>query len=156
MQRFSRFGEGSNLMGRCSLLGTVGLLVTTLVHGAVPFERVQTILNTACMRCHAGETAQGGVRLDTPEGIARVAVPGKSYDSLILQRVTATDVRQRMPPGGPPLNAEEIALLRSWIDAGAVSGSVKHAGHTEPRVSVSEVHWAYRKPIKPALPEVRA
>src|SRR5258708_6866380 len=140
-------------MGRCSLLGTVGLVITTVGHAAVPFERVQTILTIACARCHAGDTAQGGVRLDTPEGIARVTVPGKSYDSLMLQRVTAADVRRRMPLGRPPLGAEEIALLRSWIDAGAV---VKHAGDNEPRASANEIHWAYRNPLKPVLPAVKA
>src|SRR2546426_12841448 len=96
-----------------SFLGTAGFFMASIAQGGVSFEQVQTLLNASCVNCHKGDKANGGLQLDTPEGIARAVVPGKSSDSLILQRVTAADPQRRMPLGQSPLKAEEIALLRS-------------------------------------------
>src|SRR5437879_6648642 len=104
----------------CSLLAAVVLFAATRVQGAVSFDQVQSILHASCVNCHKGEKAQGGLRLDTPEGIVRAVVAGKSADSLIFQRITANDDRRRMPLGGPRLQPEAITTLQSWIDAGAV------------------------------------
>ena len=83
-------------------LGICICLVTTIVRGAGSFDQVEALLNTSCVNCHRGEKASGGLRLDTAEGIARGIVPGKSADSLILQRVTATDPRLRGTGGAQP------------------------------------------------------
>src|SRR5439155_7951705 len=151
-RRFSLSGGESDMTNTCSLLGAVVLFATTTVQGAVSFDQVQTILKASCVNCHKGEKPQGGLRLDTPEGIARAVVPGKSADSQIFQRITANDDRRRMPPGGPGLQPEGITTLRSWIDAGAVLPKASaHSGE-----SSSDKHWAYRKPVKPSPPEVKA
>jgi len=47
-------------------------------------------------------------------------VPGRSKDSLILKRLLATDPKARMPLGAAPLAPDKIALIRAWIDQGAV------------------------------------
>src|SRR5205823_4474942 len=69
----------------------------------------------------------GGLALDSYEAILkgtkeRVVQPGKSADSLLIQRVTSTDEEKRMPLAAPPLPAEIVALLRRWIDSGAKEG----------------------------------
>ena len=43
-----------------------------------------------------------------------------------------------MPPGGDPLTAEQIEVLRRWITSGAQY----------------EQHWAYQKPVRTPAPQV--
>jgi hypothetical protein len=55
-----------------------------------------------------------------------------------------------MPYGAPPLSADEIALVRAWIDQGAPGPDA-----TEPIAGSKPVkHWAYVKPSRPELPKV--
>ena len=46
--------------------------------------------------------------------------PHDPAGSLLMQRITTTDLEKRMPPkDDPPLSREEIALLERWIKEGA-------------------------------------
>ena len=107
--------------------------------GEVDFARqVQPIFAESCYPCHGPQNQMGGLRLDQrPAG--KVIVPRDSAGSLILQRVTATDPKVRMPMGGPALAPEKIDLLRKWIDSGANwPGAV--------------THWAFVAPVRPPVP----
>ena len=79
----------------------------------------------SCTACHNAAMAQGKLRLDTLESIARgglsgpVIVPGQSGASLLLKRATSTESAMRMPPAGAMLDAGKVAAIESWIDAGA-------------------------------------
>jgi hypothetical protein len=70
-------------------------------------------------------------------------VAGKPGESLLLEKVTATDAEQRMPKGKPPLTDAQIAILRAWIAEGAVwpDDGWRPA-----------LHWAYVPPKLPPLP----
>jgi hypothetical protein len=48
--------------------------------------------------------------------------PGNSGLSFVWDKVShpAPMCGQRMPPSGPPLNEEELRLIRLWIDQGAL------------------------------------
>src|SRR5258708_38551945 len=72
-------------------------------------------------------------------------MPGGVNGSLILKRRLSTDPRARMPLGTAPLAPEKIALIRAWIDQGAVW----------PEQVVAAKHWAYVKPLRPATPKVK-
>jgi WD40 repeat protein/mono/diheme cytochrome c family protein len=84
-------------------------------------EQVKAVLQTHCHRCHGQEGAsEGGFNfiLDLDKLVARKKVaPGNAMESPLFKRVAAG----KMPP--PEIEhrptAEEIALLRRWIDAGA-------------------------------------
>jgi hypothetical protein len=43
---------------------------------------------------------------------------GKSGESLLVELVAGLDPVRRMPDRGEPLNADQVALLRAWIDQG--------------------------------------
>ena len=45
--------------------------------------------------------------------------PGRPAESLLLERVGSDDERTRMPPEGKPLSAEQVALLKAWVEQGA-------------------------------------
>jgi len=67
-----------------------------------------------------------------------------------MQRVEGRGGEPRMPFNGPPLAREQIATLKLWIDEGA-----DWPGAAEARDQSPPKHWAYVKPVKPALPAVK-
>lgn len=99
---------------------------------------VRPLLSRRCLACHGpdAQSRQAGLRLDTRDGALPVLSPGQSAQSRLLSRVA--DPKRPMPPTGPRLTAAEQDLLKRWIDDGA-------------RYSA---HWAYEKPVRPALPVV--
>jgi hypothetical protein len=91
----------------------------------VDYDRqVHPILAARCFLCHSQEKRSGGLSLATYSdalngGRSGAAVkPGNSEASLMVQRITGA-MQPRMPIGGEPLSATEIATIRSWIDQGA-------------------------------------
>jgi mono/diheme cytochrome c family protein len=118
---------------------------------------VQPIFKKRCFMCHNAKLMQNGVRFD--DGNAALAggysgpviIPGKSAESKVIQRVTSDKPGQKMPPAGPGLTPEEIATLKSWIDAGADWPRAAAAPAATPKSS----HWAFQPVKKPATPEVK-
>ena len=131
-------------------------LLISATHAAPDYARdVKPILAKHCYECHGPEKQKSDLRLDSRTAALHpaksgdiVVVPGKSAQSALIERITTTDEDEQMPPrrrsGGRPTPGE-IATLKAWIDGGAQWPS------TEPELR----HWAYEKPIRPALPEVR-
>ena len=88
---------------------------------------IQPILESKCFKCHGSEKQKGGYRLDEAEAALKGGDehapnihPGKSAESPLIQFVAGLDPDTKMPPKGEPLTAEQIGLLRAWIDQGAV------------------------------------
>jgi mono/diheme cytochrome c family protein len=114
---------------------------------AIDFNRdIRPILSDNCYQCHGPDKNQrkAHLRLDTREGIfsshdgVQVVVAGKPEASEIYRRLTATDKNERMPApkSGKTLTAKQIALVKQWIEQGAVWKG----------------HWAYLKPERPSVP----
>jgi Protein of unknown function (DUF1553)/Protein of unknown function (DUF1549)/Planctomycete cytochrome C len=118
-------------------------------------RQVKPILKGRCYACHGALKTKAGLRLDTGAAIRRggkggVAIElGRPAESLLIERLTAEDAGQRMPPEGAPLTAEQIATLRVWIDQGANSPP------NEPPEADPRRHWAFLPPARPALPTHR-
>ncbi len=116
-------------------------------------QDIQPIFTNRCARCHGADLQKSQLRLDSRTGALRgglsgkVIVPGRSADSLLVQRLAGA-IKPRMPFEGPPLPAAEVARIRAWIDAGA-PGPVEAAEAREKK------HWAYVKPQRPEPPTVR-
>jgi WD domain, G-beta repeat/Planctomycete cytochrome C len=116
------------------LLGSGGLALGPRAAASDPtyWEEVRPILRRNCTVCHSVRNldepdVSGGVALDSYEAIRQgpgrpLIRPGNGERSLIIRMVTLKDKDRRMPLGAAPLAAEEIALLRRWIDAGAPEG----------------------------------
>jgi len=86
---------------------------------AVDFEKdIQPLLKNKCSRCHSGHEAKGGFSINTRTTLLDAAKPGNSGNSLLFQLITSKDPEERMPSKGDPLNPEEIALFKAWIDEG--------------------------------------
>lgn len=124
----------------------------------VDFERdVRPILAASCHGCHGPDKQKAGLRLDLRAaalagaygGDVPVIVPGDAAASTLYGRVAGLlEDEDPMPPTGERLSADEVDVLRRWIDAGApwpADGDVSeaHGGSS---------HWAYNAPVRPPLP----
>ncbi len=118
----------------------------------VSFNRdIRPILSEYCTACHGpdAKARKADLRLDTKEGFFEktpkrdaAVVPGKLEKSELWRRVTTTDADDIMPPpdSHKKLKPEEKEKLKQWILAGAPW----------------QGHWAFVKPEKPVVPEVKA
>jgi hypothetical protein len=149
--------EAMPAMPRTCFAGVVGLLLAVRgVSAGEPVDYlrdVKPLLKARCYACHGGLQQRARLRLDTAESIREggrsgpAVVPGKSGESILLEAVTGNG-RRRMPPEdqGKALSAKQIALLREWIDQGAKAPAVEKP-EEDPRK-----HWAFQKPVRPAVP----
>ncbi len=118
--------------------------------------QVRPILASRCYTCHGPNVQQNGLRLDTLAGVltgsdaGKIIKPGHADASRLVRRLEAQE-RPQMPYGGPPLSKDQIALIRQWIDSGAAGpDSTTPIAQAQPLT-----HWAYRKPVRPASPQVK-
>jgi mono/diheme cytochrome c family protein len=144
-----------------ALTATVAAQNPTQPQPTVDFVRdIQPILQASCYECHGSRKTKAHLRLDSPAGILKggetgsIIVPGKSEQSLIVRRILGLDGDDRMPKDGDPLTPPQVALIRSWIDQGAKWPGVTTAAATEQENKEEPVHWAYRRPSRPPLPDV--
>jgi hypothetical protein len=110
---------------------------------------VQPILEKSCYGCHGPKAQLGGLRLDSKELAAKAIHAGKAADSTLFLRITGAGEQARMPMGGKPLSAEQVATIKLWIDGGAEwpeSASVQ--------ITEAKKHWAFIAPVRPAQPQV--
>jgi mono/diheme cytochrome c family protein len=86
-------------------------------------RQVAPIFQSRCSECHGAETQEAGLDLSTYESVMKgseygtVVEAGDAAASLLIEMVTAGE----MPQDADPLPAEEIAILRAWIAAGATN-----------------------------------
>jgi hypothetical protein len=119
--------------------------------------RIKPLLRTRCYACHGSLKQKSGLRLDTVALMLRggdsgpVVVKGNAKESLLLERVSASDVTERMPPEheAEPLSAEQVALLRDWI-AGGAPAPADETPEADPRD-----HWAFRPVARPPVPRIQ-
>ena len=98
---------------------------------APEFQRdIAPIFEKSCGTCHI-HASMGKLRLDSEAAVLRggatgpAVVPGDSKDSLLIKRVLGQTAGQRMPMGGQPLSAAQVALIQTWIDAGHFDAGAK-------------------------------
>ena len=93
---------------------------------AVDFEKdIKPLFEAACVKCHAKGKDKGGFSLETREGFLKGgetgpgAVVGKSAGSYVVELVSGIDPENVMPKKGTKWTAEQVGVLRAWIDQGA-------------------------------------
>lgn len=85
---------------------------------------VQPLFEKNCYGCHGPKKQKGSFRLDRKSaalkgGEEQDIIPGKSTESPLIRRLIGAKPDEIMPPDGDPMTAEQIGVLRAWIDQGA-------------------------------------
>src|SRR5712692_1709546 len=117
----------------------------------IDFNReIRPILSENCFKCHGPDEKErkAKLRFDHKDDAFKPAksgdfaiVPGDTSKSKLVERITSKDPDELMPPpeSGKKLTARQIELLTSWIAQGARW----------------QEHWAYVKPERPAIPQIK-
>jgi len=95
-------------------------------------KEVYPLFKEACFKCHGPEKQKGKYRMDTREGAFKITddygpsiKAGRSEESAVIHMVAGlVDEMLMPPPSDKPgqsekLTAEQIGMLRAWIDQGA-------------------------------------
>jgi mono/diheme cytochrome c family protein len=91
----------------------------------VDFKRdVHPLLEARCVQCHGRGKTSGGFSLENRETALAGSssgpsiIPGRSEESYLIELVAGIDPDNVMPAKGTRLTADEVGLLRAWIDQG--------------------------------------
>ena len=114
-------------------------------------REIQPIFEKSCLGCHGPKQQLGNLRLDSKSAAARVIKAGRSTESSLYQRVAGTSDQARMPMGGKPLDAAQVALVKGWIDSGATWPDAASSVGAE-----IKKHWAFVPPARPAVPGAKS
>jgi hypothetical protein len=127
------------------LLTALPLAAADEVKLKIDFARdIGPLLAKRCTVCHGAQQQMSGFRLDSREAALKGGasgidiVPGKSAESRLIRLVAGLD-KKFMPPMGAHLTAEEVGLLRAWIDQGLDWNAAK------------PVHWSFQKVQRPPV-----
>jgi mono/diheme cytochrome c family protein len=145
-------------------------LQTAAASGAGPAApefgaRVAPLLAAKCGACHGPAAAESGYRIDLREraiaggdsGTAGI-VAGKPDESELFVRITTADQESRMPAEGEPLTADEQAVVRAWIEAGApwpdqlatLPAALLPVAEAKPPKGAG--HWSFKPVVRPQVP----
>ncbi len=114
-------------------------------------HEVVPILRQHCSECHTGSKQKGGLSMNDRAALLKggengpVVVPGQSAKSRLLELVESKNSDDWMPPKGPRVPAEQIAVLKQWIDAGLPW-----------ETGFAFQKTAYEPPLRPRWPELPA
>lgn len=129
----------------------IAILVPHVLH-AVDFVRdVRPIFEKHCYECHGARKQKNGFRLDVKQAAmhggddhAPDIVPGKSAESPLFRFVSGADKDLTMPPKDKAaLSAGEVAVLKRWVDEGALWPDGVDVAKLEDRTD-----WWSFKPLK--------
>lgn len=87
-------------------------------------EKIHPLLEANCFKCHGGSNKlKAEFRITSRDGLLRGGELGQAIDlqnpsaSLLLEMISYKDSEHQMPPKAK-LAADEIALLREWVEKG--------------------------------------
>ena len=118
-----------------------GLHAVRADDGIVFNRDIRPILSEQCFHCHGPDekTRKATLRLDVAdEAYAEAITPFELEQSEFWERISTDDPDDVMPPPktGKTLSAEQVDLLKRWIETGAEY----------------QEHWAFEVPERPLVP----
>jgi Planctomycete cytochrome C. len=109
--------------GAALFASLLGAQLSTPASNKLDFGKdVLPILRQNCVGCHGPSQQNAALRLDRRSSVFKVGtrriVPGSPENSFLFHRLTGSVYGPQMPPSGP-LRAEQIAIVKTWIEQGA-------------------------------------
>ncbi len=140
-------------------------------------QKVRPILSARCQGCHNDALHFSNLSFDTASGFrsggahGQVVTPRDPQASRLYRRVARIE-KPYMPMQGDPLPEAEVALIKEWIEMGAPwpddpknqdleksrqsrLAAMKKLEDRRAITAEDRKWWAFQKPIRPAVPEVR-
>ena len=139
---------------RASILSIACLALTSFAASAEPVsfrQDIAPILQNNCLACHGPKKAEGGYRVDSFQRVmaagdsGEVGFSSEADASESFRRIVTDDPDERMPWDSEPLRADEIALVKRWIEEGAKYDA------DDPAAPLSAI---VPPPVHPSAPEV--
>ena len=162
-------------MARSAAITAVGCLMLSCrvaaaagVDAAEFFEsRIRPVLVEHCHECHAGDAAEGGLRLDSRAGFDAGGKSGRLIDekqpsASLLLRLIRHEIKDReMPQGADKLPDTVIADFEKWIENGLRglpdAPPTPQAASSEAwaaKLAARRSHWAWQPVATVSVPEV--
>src|SRR5688572_6808069 len=151
------------MRGRRYIVLVSVLLSIWTARAATDYSEVDAIFTRHCLDCHEAKEPEGKLVLESFNTLMKggesgaVVTPGKGAESLLVKLIDGGIERDGkkviMPPGKrKKLTTEEIAAIKSWIDAGAKPEVVrpkelvvpKIVPKVPPRKAINAVAYAAR------------
>jgi hypothetical protein len=119
----------------------------TVVYDSICFERdILPIFKSNCAieACHDAITGQEGIVFDSYNTFfLKGFVPGDAANSQVFNSITRTTSRRMPPLPKEPLDSNQIALIKKWINQGMKENTCKELIDTN--------QFAYRENIYPII-----
>ncbi len=128
-------------------------------------QDIAPIFQSSCWKCHGGAAQLSHLDLRSRETALKggergpALVPGNADQSRMYRLVSGRE-KPSMPLDGK-LTPEQVQRIKTWIDEGAPWENVAPAGATGNALAASEdvplppgarQYWAFRLPVRPAVP----
>jgi mono/diheme cytochrome c family protein len=142
----------------CGLLAALALLAVA----AEPplFEKdIFPLFQSKCLSCHGPDKRKAELDLRGKATLLKggengpALSPGSPEKSLLWIKIAG----DKMPPGKEKLTDAEKTLVRAWIEGGARDSGVTVAidEGASPISEEDRRFWAFRRPVRPAVPAVK-
>jgi hypothetical protein len=119
-------------------------------------KKVRPLLVQQCQPCHNTKVKTSGLDMSTAEGFMQGGPSGplaSKHGSLLLD-VISYEGRLKMPPG-KKLPDEDIAILKTWVDNGAVWPGAVAVNPPEAAKELDRSFWSFQPMRKHAPPPVK-
>lgn len=116
-------------------------------------DQVKPILVRQCLGCHGPGKKKGDFDLSTRASLLEggasgpAVMPGQAVNSLLFKKVATG----KMPPQGP-LPAQDIAVLKKWLDEGAIYGPKPLIASVPKQI---QAPWSFQPLKKFSIPSSR-
>jgi WD40 repeat protein len=137
------------------------LLAPGLAHAQAPKtpvtyrDHVLPVLRKHCLNCHNADKATSDLNVSTYQalmagGASGDAVKPGSPDGSLLYKLAAHQAEPKMPPKAPKIPDADLAVIKSWIEAGAPETAVGAAKAASRKVDFDPVAVSGGKPAGPS------
>ena len=140
------------------MVGSLDPRLPPAVDRSIDFKsEILPLFQKRCAQCHAGGKDKGGLSLATRARAidggdsGPALIPGQSGKSLLIRLIAAMDEERAMPPDDEPLSAEQIGIIRAWIDQGADWPA--DLEEVDPKITRAREHWSFKSISRPELPQ---
>jgi len=156
--------EGTGFQPACVRLGiALSLIAVPAFAQRAPLfkSEIMPVLEKNCVMCHGDKQKMAGLDLSSFSGMMAgsssgpVIAPGKPERSMLWKMIE----NDQMPQGGK-LTAGEKQLIHAYIEQGRFPATEESEAAIQAREAAkitqkSREWWAFRKPVKAAVPEVK-